>query len=252
MSVVADSPLSGLSGLLARAAEDRGGTFGVHPGLVVESCADWSRTADLVREPYDELRGLIEAHARRNQDASLHVAAALLWKGFGYWQTLPMTLGWALNRRVPLTRFEDMLYRIADDGRVTIASTAVTMAVLPDDAFAGAPGTIVVSDLGETLRQSLRAVQAPVIKAINAVSRVGERTLWGSTAEALVQPLRAYAAELPGDPVVDVPTLLGLVDKPVRNLIQIIDSGTGYRRRTCCMWVKVPGAEACATCCLAR
>ncbi|GII92734.1 (2Fe-2S)-binding protein [Sinosporangium siamense] len=244
------NPLGGLTGLLARAAEERGGALGVHPGLVVDSLAGWSRTADLVREPYTELRHLIEAHARRNEDAPLHVAAALLWKGLGYWQVLPMTLGWALNRRLPLTRLEDTLYRISGDGRVTIGATAVTTAVLPGDPFAGAPGTVVVSDLGETLRQSLHAVQAPVIKAIHAVARVGMRNLWGSTAEALVQPLRAYAEALPGDPLVDVPMLLGLVDKPVVNLIQLTD--TGYRRRTCCMWVKVPGAEACATCCLGR
>jgi hypothetical protein len=235
--------LEGLHGLLERFAAQRGDALGVLPGLTTFAGPGWIPSTELVREPYELLDRLIDDAADR-RNVPRHVAAALLWKAYAYWHTVPMALGWALNRRVPIMRFEDTVVKVAGAG-LTIGATSVRTAVLPGDPLAGAPGTIVVADPGAAIRAALLAGQSPVIKAIGRLTRVGERNLWGSTAEALAHPLTACAGFLPP---ADARELLAAVGRPVDGLLGF--SGDGYRRRTCCLWITLPGTKPCATCCV--
>lgn len=219
-----------------------GDGFGVLPDLVTHDSPEWIRASDLVREPYEALQDLV-AETEVRWGASRHVAAALLWKAYSFWHTLPMVLGWARIRRVPLMRLEDTLVKPSPAG-VTIAARDVTVAVLPDDSFAGAPGTVVVPDLAIAIRGALLEGQQPVIKALNAIARVGERTLWGSTAEAIVRPLVMLGS------YADADRLLKTIGSPVDGLI--VPEGDGYRRRTCCLWIRIPGTDPCVTCCVRR
>ncbi|WP_103938615.1 hypothetical protein [Thermomonospora echinospora] len=231
-----------LSQHLARQAAELGGALGVLPELVADDPAQWSRAAELAHEPYEGLLALVNETADR-WNAPPHVAAALLWKTYGYWHTLPMALGWALNRRVPLMGFADTLVRPSAEG-LTIAAAKVTVAVLPDDPLAGAPGTVVVCDLAAAIRDALIDGQRPVIRALGALARIGERTLWGSTAEALARPilsLRSYD---------EAAALLDRIGPPVAGLLT--PDGDGYRRRTCCLWVALPDTDPCVTCCVRR
>jgi ferric iron reductase protein FhuF len=75
------------------------------------------------------------------------------------------------------------------------------------------------------------------------MAKVGERTLWGSTAEAFAHPLTQI---MPGDYM----ALLQQVGKPVDGLVEPADDA--YFRRTCCLWVTLPDAEACGSCCVLR
>src|SRR5690606_13850518 len=209
---------------------------------------DWTPAAELAREPYDTLDTWIDATARR-WGAPRHVGAALLWKAYAYWHAMPMALGWALNRRVPIMPFDRTVARESPAG-VTVAATSITVAVLPDDPYAGRPGTVTVPDLGAAVREALLAGQGPLIDALTRLTRVGTRPLWGSTAEALVQPLYGFADVLPGDPAVDAAALLDSIGGPVRDLVTFTPGG--YRRRTCCLWLTLPDAQACSTCCALR
>ncbi|WP_285773898.1 (2Fe-2S)-binding protein [Microtetraspora sp. NBRC 13810] len=241
-------PLAGLRDLLTLIAARRGGALGVVLEPVTEPGPGWIPAAELAREPF-LLGAVLDDAAEHRGGIPRHVAGALLWKGYGYWHTAPMALGWALNRRVPIMRFEDTLVRPADGG-VTVAATSVRTAVLPGDPSAGEPGTVVVDDLGAAVREALITGQAPLIDAVAALTRVGERTLWGSTAEALVHPLVAHAEILPGDAAAGAPALLASVGAPVDGLLEW--TAEGYRRRTCCLWATVPDTTACATCCIGR
>lgn len=233
-------PLPALSEHLRGLADAQGGVLGVPPGLVADDSPGWIPVSELAREPHGPLLALVDETAER-WNAPRHVAAALLWKTYTYWNTLPMVLGWALERRVPLMRLADTLVRPSDAG-VTIAATAVTVAVLPGDPLAGAPGTTVVPDLASAIRDALLDGQHPLIRALCAQTRLGERTLWGSTAEAVAHPLLSL---VPRD---DVTRLLTEIGPPVNGLL--VPDGDGYRRRTCCLWITLPDADPCSTCCV--
>ncbi|MFD0658588.1 hypothetical protein [Thermocatellispora tengchongensis] len=210
----------------------------------------WTPSRELAREPYELLGALIDATAeRRDGGMPRHTAGALLWRTYAYWHTLPMALGWALNRRVPIMRFGDTVFRLSDAG-VTVAAVAVTTAVLPGDPHAGEPGTAVVPDLGAVIREALLDGQGPLVSAIARLTGVDERALWGSTAEALAHPLATLAGVLPGEPATTIPELLAAVGRPVAGLLAF--TGATYRRVTCCLSRGGAEGDACASCRLSR
>ncbi|MFI7469595.1 hypothetical protein [Nonomuraea sp. NPDC049646] len=213
-----------LTEALQRLADSRGGVIGVEPGLVIDPDESWTAAADLVREPYTLLEGLVAQTAAR-WNAPRHVGAALFWKTFGYWQTLPMALGWALDGRIPVMRLADTYFKVSDAG-VTIAAGRVSW------------GTGV-----EPIRESLAEAQQPLVKAISALAKVGERTLWGSTAEAFAHPLTCIVKG-------DYMALLAELGSPVDGLVEPADDG--YFRRTCCLWITLPDVEPCGSCCVLR
>jgi ferric iron reductase protein FhuF len=218
--------LEELTGHLERMAAERGGVLGVLPSLVVPPDEPgWTPAAELTREPYTLLGELIDETAAR-WNAPRHVGAALFWKTYCYWHTMPLVLGWALGRRVPV--FEGTVFRRSEAG-VTIAATSVTVS---KDVGGGVEG-----DAGGAVGAALEREQAPIIRAISGLTRIGERTLWGSTAEAVAHPLAGLA-----DP------------RPLLRELSLDDllewTAEGYRRRTCCLWITLPGAEACTTCCV--
>ncbi|MFI7609906.1 hypothetical protein ACIBP6_01550 [Nonomuraea terrae] len=213
-----------LTETLQRLADERGGVIGVEPGLVTEPDATWTPVGELVREPYTLLAGLVDETAAR-WNAPRHVGAALFWKTYGYWHTLPMALGWALDGRVPLMRLADTYFQVSGAG-VTIAATRVSWG-----AGAGA------------IAGALQESQLPLIRAVNALAKVGERTLWGSTAEAIAQPLTSI---VPGDYL----RLLREIGPPVDGLVE--PAAEGYFRRTCCLWITLPDVEPCGSCCVLR
>jgi ferric iron reductase protein FhuF len=213
-----------LTEVLERMAASRGGVIGVEPGLVIEPDESWTPATELTRAPYTLLGELVDQTAAR-WNAPRHVGAALFWKTYGYWHTVPMALGWALDGRVPIMRQADTYFKVSDAG-VTIAATGVTWTT-----GAGAIG------------QALAESQQPLVEAISAIAKVGERTLWGSTAEAFAHPLTQI---VPGDYM----GLLKEIGKPVDGLVE--PAGDAYFRRTCCLWVTLPDAEACGSCCVLR
>ncbi|WP_169983901.1 (2Fe-2S)-binding protein [Microbispora sp. H10836] len=232
--------LDALSDHLEGLAAERDGVLGVLPRLIADDSPGWIPAASLVREPYEGLLALVDETAAR-WSAPRHVAAALLWKTYGYWHTMPMALGWSLGRRVPLMRLEDTLLRPSAAG-VTVAASRVTVAVLPGDPLAGADGTVVVPDLAAAIREALLESQYPFVRALSAATKVGERTLWGSTAEAVAHPLLTLGS------YDEAARLLDEIGPPVAGLL--VPDGDGYRRRTCCLWVTLPDADPCSTCCV--
>ncbi|MFI6906416.1 hypothetical protein ACIBKY_34500 [Nonomuraea sp. NPDC050394] len=211
-----------LTEVLRRVAAGRDGVLGVDPGLEIEPDGSWTAVSELVREPYTLMGELVEQTAGR-WNAPRHVGAALLWKTYGYWHMFPMALGWALDGRVPVMRLRDTYFKVSEAG-VTIGASRITW----ESGAAAIAGALAES-------------QAPLVKVLSRMARVGERTLWGSTAEAVAHPLTQVVKG-------DYMTLLREIGKPVDGLLT--PSGDGYFRKTCCLWITLPDVEPCSTCCV--
>ncbi|WP_449064096.1 hypothetical protein [Planomonospora algeriensis] len=229
----AEETLAPLIGRL-RAAATAGLPLGLVPGLRAEGDG-WHSVIELTAPPYGRLSELVRETSLR-WDAPPHVAAALWWKGVSYWTTLPVVIGWAATRHVPL---------------MTAAGTALRSLPGEPHLQAGLSELRVVTgtveEVGAIVRDTLlRDLHAPLIEALHALTRTGRRGLWGSVAEAIVHPLVTLAADLLDDPADAAETLLRSIGEPVADLVET----PSMRRRTCCLWVRLPGREACSTCCV--
>lgn len=229
---------------------------GLAPGLLVDDETGWLPATELVNG--NRLGELLDT-AERHWQATPHAAAALFWKAYTYWLTLPAVLGWASARRVPLLYPSDVLVHI-DPRRPVLPlglRRSTTIAVLPSDSLAlsGQPEVRVVADEAEllgVLRESmLDGHLSPLLDSIHARVRVGARTLLGSVASAVAYGILRAADGLPGASAEHIGTLLAALD--VEDLIELVPGPTGeltVQRKTCCLAFTLPQPRVCKGCCI--
>ncbi|WP_205807915.1 IucA/IucC family C-terminal-domain containing protein [Micromonospora sp. HNM0581] len=228
---------------------------GLAPGILVVDETGWSPATSLTGAGLSELL----SSAGRLWGGSAHASAALAWKAYSYWAMLPVVLGWAAARRVPLLDHTETLIHFTD--RRTLVTVglreSIPIAVLPNDplALAGLPQVRVVADERELLT-ALRATLldghlSPVVAAIQREVRIGARTLLGSAASGIAHGLLRAADNLPGSAVEAIHTLLdtlGLAD-----LVELVPGPNGepiVQRRTCCLAFTLPQPKVCQGCCI--
>ncbi|MEH1101867.1 ferric iron reductase [Micromonospora sp. CPCC 205561] len=229
---------------------------GLARGLLVHDELGWSPATTLVDGTLLP-RFLHSASSRWG--GTPHACAALAWKSYSYWAALPVVLGWASARRVPLLDPADVLIHFEDHRPLLTMglrrSTAV--AVLPSDplALAGPPEVRVVADEAELLRvlraSLLDAHLAPMVAAIQAEVRIGARTLLGSVASGIAHGVLRAADGLPGSSVETIETLLGALD--LADLVELVPGPNGeptVQRRTCCLAFTLPRPKICQGCCV--
>ncbi|RIV34434.1 IucA/IucC family C-terminal-domain containing protein [Micromonospora radicis] len=229
---------------------------GLAPGLVVADETIWAPATTLTDGT--RLPELLDSAARL-WGGTPHASAALAWKAYSYWAALPVVLGWAAARRVPLLDPAATLVHFADRSTlVTLGLRRSTpVAVLPNDplALAGLPEVRVVTDERELLAMLratlLDAHLSPLVKAIQGEVRIGTRTLLGSVAASVAHALLLAADGLPGSAVEAIDTLLdtlGLAD-----LVELVPGPNGeptVQRRTCCLAFTLPQPKVCQGCCI--
>ncbi len=259
MTIVLDdhtaAPLAPITATL-RAAFGTDDLPGLAGSLHVSDEPGWVPATELVDGT--RLPGILAA-ARRVWGATPHAAAALTWKGYAYWLCLPVVLGWASARRVPLLHPEDVLVRIGEQAPLlTLGLRRTTpVAVLPSDplALAGPPEVRVVAgeaELLDALRSSLLdAHLTPMIEALHTQVRLGTRTLLGSVASGVAHGVLRAADALPGSSAETIGTLLEALG--VADLVDLVPGPTGeltVQRKTCCLAFTLPQPKVCAGCCL--
>jgi hypothetical protein len=226
------------------------------PELTVTDAPGWIRArgiADGTRVP--ELLAAV-GHRRR---AAPHAAATLAWKAYSYALALPVVVGWAAVRRVPLVQPDDVLVRLyASRSVLTLGlRPSIRVAVLQSDPLAtGHRGDIeVVTDeaaLLDALRASLLdAHLSPLLGHIRAAVRVGPRTLLGSLASGVAHAVLNVADALPGSAAEHVQRLLTALG--VADLVDLVpgpDGGLTVQRLTCCLAFTLPEPKICAGCCI--
>ncbi|MCW2642155.1 MAG: hypothetical protein JWP76_4461 [Dactylosporangium sp.] len=252
VSPAAVSPLAPVLGALA-AMTGRYPVHGLEPGLYVTDRTGWTAASEITHG--DAFDDMLEAAGRRWQ-TSPHVAAALAWKCYSYWTSLPALLGYATARRVPLLEHSKVLVRYEDRQPFLRAGlTDPEIAVLPADPVAALdlPGVRVVRDeaaLLQVLRSSLvDAHLAPVVDRLHARLHLGTRTLWGSLASGVAHSVSRAADVLPGSTLDAANALLDGLD--LAGLVDLTPGASGrleVRRRTCCLAFALPEPRICAGC----
>jgi hypothetical protein len=228
---------------------------GLAPDLTVRDPAGWLPASDLAGAALDTLLD----SSRQRWQAQPHAAAALAWKAYTYWLTLPAVLGWASARRVPLLTGTDVLIHFADPRPLVTLGLRhdITVAVLPSDplALSGLAHVRVVADeaaLLEELRRSLLDEHlTPLLDAIHGKVRLGKRTLLGSLASGVAYAVLRSADVLPGSSVESIAALLGTLG--IEDLIELVPGRNGkldVQRRTCCLAFTLPKPKVCIGCCI--
>lgn len=107
-------------------------------------------------------------------------------------------------------------------------------------------------DLAEAVYRTVVDTQ---LKTINAFVRervpLAEGLLWGNAASALIGALRVIAAARPAraDAARDLAARLLALGR-LRGTGTLHGPGLGFRRRSCCLYYRVPGGGLCGDCCL--
>lgn len=228
---------------------------GLAPDLVVTDPTGWHPAATLATDRLDQLLD----RAGHRWKAQPHAAAALAWKTYTYWLTLPAVLGWASARRVPLLTSADVLMHF-DDSRPLLTlglRPGIPVAVLPGDplALVPRPQIKVVPDeealLAAFRRTLLDDHLTPLLDAIHSRVRLGTRTLLGSLASGLAQAVLRSADALPGPSAETIARLQKALG--VEGLTELIPDATGrlsVQRKTCCLAFTLPTPKVCKGCCI--
>ncbi|MEV5749467.1 (2Fe-2S)-binding protein [Actinoallomurus sp. NPDC052308] len=162
------------------------------------------------------------------------VAASLFFQGVAGRLWSPALASAVLHGRVPELDPARTYWRAASPGPVLLA----------------APGAPALAADAATLRRVIVDDHlVPLVSAVRAVTPVAEGLLWGNAASALMGALTVLTMAGPahsGIAVRLVDELLGAA--PLRGTG---DRGPhGFRRRSCCLYYRVPGGSECADCAL--
>jgi hypothetical protein len=225
---------------------------GLVPGLVVRDPAGWQRATALEGPLLDDL--LLKAE--RLWSARPHAAAALAWKAYTYWVSLPAVAGLVSARRVPLLTGDNVWVRLGWENRLlTVGLRAgLPVAVLPADPLAASEdrSVVVVPDepaLLESLRRSLIEEHVDQLAvAIGDRVRLPRRMLLGSLAASVAGTALRLAT---GDRVGQVERLLDGLE--LTGLVDLVPGPGGrirVHRKTCCLAFTLPVPRVCGDCCL--
>jgi Ferric iron reductase FhuF-like transporter len=225
-----------------------------------DETAVWYPASRLADPDGPALRALLDDAARR-WGVGPHAAAALAFKGYAWAATLPVLVGWARHRRVPVPETGRIRVGIsAEMPYVRFDLAGAPVAVLPDDPAVAHPAALVLRDPGDLLDAARAALVedhlAAVVAALHGATRVGERLLWGTVAEAIAQPVLLMPDRTGADRVARARMLLDAFGERVRDLVDVVagPGGPRVRRRTCCLWFTAADGRGryCASCCVVR
>lgn len=182
------------------------------------------------------------AAAGRRWPADPHVVAALAWKSYTYWVTLPTVIGFVAERVVPDVRPDNMQFQIHE------RPPFVAIRMLRPDA------TSLIGDAGllAELRKGLLDEHFdPVLEQLRLRVHLGRRTLLGSVASAVCYAVVRAREALPDRAVEDVHRILDAL-----GLSDLVDFGAGpdgelrVQRHTCCLAFALPTPKICSGCVL--
>lgn len=215
--------------------------FAVTTGPLPDAAA-FRPLTDLYADPA-ALEGYVHAVAQRLGTDQLRVAASTLHLGTAsrLW-SLALACS-ALTGRVPDLGPERLWWRQAPSGPVELWLPEVReLPRDPGDAPHALHDTVAVRNL------------RPLSDAVHEVFGVSPQTLRGNAASALVGAFRVLLARAPHAPYPVTTLVRGLLDRPplagAGAYEMTPDGAIALRRRSCCLYYRVPGAGTCGDCVL--
>jgi len=184
------------------------------------------------------------AAAGTRWSADQHVAAALAWKSYTYWVTLPVVIGYVSQRVVPDVRPDNVEFQIHG------VPPFVAIRLIGPEA------TTLVGDaalLAELRKGLLDEHLDPMLEQIRKRVHLGRRTLLGSIASAVCYAVVRGGEALPPRAVSDAHHILDALG--VADLVDFGRDETGelrVQRHTCCLAFSLPTPKICSGCVLPR
>jgi len=223
------APVGLPAGTLGRVAE-LGPYFTVSTGPVAEPGWRPVRALYTDRAP---LAGLVERVRVRLGVGDGRVAASILVQGHAA-RLWSLSLGTVFRAGLVPDLHPDVLWWRDEDG-------SVRLHLEPAQGWAGGHREDVLAEtvIGEHL--------APMITAVHRLGPLSDRLLWGNVASALLGAARVIDGAPTGPARAVADRLLGR--GPLQGSIEQGSDG-GHRRRSCCLFYRVPGAGLCGDCAL--
>jgi ferric iron reductase protein FhuF len=189
--------------------------------------------------PFTELAGRalpdqVAAVRARLGTGEDRVAASLLFQGVAGRVWSPVLAAAAEHGVVPDLDADRTHWRAASPGPVLLAA--------PEPA--GLPAT------AASVRQvAVDRLLGPLVTAVRTVTPVAEGLLWGNAASALVGALTVLTGRRPASAAPARRLVGALLDTPPLRGTGVLGP-RGFRRRSCCLYYRVPGGGLCGDCAL--
>lgn len=182
---------------------------------------------------------------RRVLGAEDRVVASIAFQGLAARLVSPPLAAAAVHAAVPAFTADTLCWRPAASGPWPLRWTPGRLHPAPHpDAAAAA------------LARLLDALLAPLVAAVRAQVAIGERVLWGGVAASVASARRLVAAARPAA-AGNAAALAGrlLRTAPLAGAATFLpprppDVAWSFRRRSCCLYYRVPGGGLCEDCVL--
>lgn len=204
----------------------------------------------------------IDVVARALGTGDRRVAASIALQGLAARLVSPILAAAAVHGVVPTWSPDSLHWRPAVSGPwpmweshvdTPVVGTLVTGAPVAGTRVADTPGT--GRDDAEVARAVARALVEPHLAALVQVTRaaesVPERVLRGNVASAVAATGALIARARPGAAGRDSVIVSGLLRTPLLSGSGGFEAGWSFRRRSCCLYYRVPGSGMCGDCVLA-
>jgi FhuF-like iron-sulfur protein len=212
------------------------GRIGAYFVVDVGGAPGWRPVSDLYADVGGVLDSLVTAYADRLRTGERRVAASILFQGYAARLWSPVLGCVALGMPPPdlAARRLRWRYRPGEPVGLNLAP--------PEPAAEPVPPMIVHEHL------------APMVAALHRLTGVARNLLWGNASSALAGTLTAL--DLAGVRTGAATAVVrGLLESaPLRGTGVLASTGgrPGFRRRSCCLYYRLPGGGLCGDCCLTR
>jgi ferric iron reductase protein FhuF len=224
--------------------------FAVTTGSAEVPDADWRPMLDLrtdpapLRDRIAHVRGVLGGSA--GQDVDDRVAASIAFQGIAALVVSAPFAAAVLHGVLPQLTSRALHWRATESGPWPLWCPAPEAAPVPDVAAAAA--ALAPALLEEHLE--------PLVTAVRAQVPVAERVLWGNAASAVASAKRLVVAQRPeaAERAAAVAQRLLAAGRfaGTGELLPPVDPDRlwSFRRRSCCLYYRVPGGGLCADCVL--
>ncbi len=220
--------------------------FAVDTGPEPGRRTGWRPLTELYADP-EPLRARI-AHVRGVLGSDDRVAASITFQGLAA-RVLSAPLAAAvLHGVLPELTADALRFRVSDDGPWPLwcAAPSVRSVTDPETAVAGLAELLLDGHLG------------PLVAAVRAQVPISARLLWGNVASSVAAGKRLVVEQRPAAAHQAAEVARRLLDTgPLAGSSELLaPEGTDrvwtFRRRSCCLFYRVPGGGLCGDCVLGR